>query len=187
MAVSYRKQKLHFFSWRVVFLLLLASNSNPLCFSAHSGSNLLPEPGVILDAGSLVAMVVKEVAVISAPLFGGLMAIVQLVSVTAGVTQKRYVPYAVAKRNTNVNYPCWYFEMYFTSYNTYQNRYHLEGLLVFCRLVHVMLNLYSLCIATEFNVHYWYSQEFYKHFWYSKQQSKKKKKNKRKELTDCQA
>ena len=92
---------------------------NPLCFSAHSGSNLLPEPGVILDAGrvildagSLVAMVVKEVAVISAPLFGGLMAIVQLVSVTAGVTQKRYVPYAVAKRNTNVNYPCWHFEMY---------------------------------------------------------------------------
>ena len=163
MAVSYRKQKLHFFSWRVFFLLLLASNSNPLCFSAHSGSNLLPEPGVILDAGSLVAMVVKEVAVISAPLFGGLMAIVQLVSVTAGVTQKRYVPYAVAKRNTNVNYPCWYFEMYFTSYSTYQNRYHLEGLLVFCRLVHVMLNLYSLCIATEFNVHYWYSQEFYKH------------------------
>ena len=66
---------------------------------------------MILDAGSLVTMVVKEVAVISAPLFGGLMAIV-LVSVTAGVTQKRYVPYAVAKRNTNVNYPCWYFEMY---------------------------------------------------------------------------
>ena len=91
------------------------------------------------------------------------MAIVQLVSVTAGVTQKRYVPYAVAKRNTNVNYPCWYFEMYFTSYSTYQNRYHLEGLLVFCRLLHVMLNLYSLCIATESNVHYWYSQEFYKH------------------------
>ena len=46
---------------------------------------------VILDAGSLVAMVVKEVAVISAPLFGGLMAIVQLVSVTAGVTQKWYI------------------------------------------------------------------------------------------------
>ena len=86
MAVSYRKQKPHFFSWRVFLLLLLASNSNPLCFSAHrSGSNLLPEPGVILDAGSLVTMVVKEVAVISAPLFGGLMAIVQLVSVTAGV------------------------------------------------------------------------------------------------------
>ena len=85
MAVSYRKQKLHFFSWRAFLLLLLASNSNPLCFSARSGSNLLPEPGVILDAGSLAAMVVKEVAVISAPLFGGLMAIVQLVSVTAGV------------------------------------------------------------------------------------------------------
>ena len=63
MAVSYRKQKLHLFPWRV-FLLLLASNSDPLCFSAHSGSNLLPEPGVILDAGSLIAMVVKEVVVI---------------------------------------------------------------------------------------------------------------------------
>ena len=35
-------------------------------------------------------MVVKEVAVISAPLFGGVMAIVQLVSVTAGGTQKRH-------------------------------------------------------------------------------------------------
>ena len=55
----------------------------PRAFVAHSGSNLLPEPGVILDAGSLVAMVVKEVAVISAPLFGGVMTVVQLVSVTA--------------------------------------------------------------------------------------------------------
>ena len=91
MAVSYRKQKLHLFSWRVFLLLLLASNSDdPLCFSAHSGSNLLPEPGVILDAGSLIAMVVKEVVVISGPLFGGVMAIVQLVSVTADGTQKRY-------------------------------------------------------------------------------------------------
>ena len=71
MSVSYRKQKLFFFAWKVFLLLLLASNSNPLCFSAHSGGNLLPEPGVILDAGSLVAVVVKEVAVISAPLFGG--------------------------------------------------------------------------------------------------------------------
>ena len=71
-------------------LLLLASNSDSLCFSAHSGSNLLPEPGVIVDAGSLIAMVVKEVVVISSPLFGGVMAIVQLVSVTAGGTQKRY-------------------------------------------------------------------------------------------------
>ena len=35
-------------------------------------------------------MVVKEVVVISGPLFGGVMAIVQLVSVTAGGTQKRY-------------------------------------------------------------------------------------------------
>ena len=59
MAVSYRKQKLHLFSWRVFLLLLLASNSDPLCFSAHSGSNLLPESGMILDAGSLIAMVVK--------------------------------------------------------------------------------------------------------------------------------
>ena len=90
MAVSYRKQKLHLFSWKVFLLLLLASNSDPLCFSAHSGSNLLPEPGVILDAGSLIAMVVKEVVVISGPLFGGVMAIVQLVSVTAGGTHKRY-------------------------------------------------------------------------------------------------
>ena len=81
MAVSYRKQKLHLFSWRVFLLLLLASNTDPFCFSAHSGSNLLPEPGVILDAGSLIAMVVKEVVVISGPLFGGVMAIVQLVSV----------------------------------------------------------------------------------------------------------
>ena len=32
-------------------------------------SNLLPEPGVILDVGSVVAMVVKEVVVISGPLF----------------------------------------------------------------------------------------------------------------------
>ena len=63
-------QKLNLFSWRVFLLLLLTSNSDPLCFSAHSGSNLLPEPGVILDAGSLVAMVVKEVVVISGPLFG---------------------------------------------------------------------------------------------------------------------
>ena len=64
--------------------------SDPLCFSAHSGSNLLPEPRVILDAGSLIAMVVEEVVVISGPLFGGVMAIVQLVSVTADGTQKRY-------------------------------------------------------------------------------------------------
>ena len=84
MAASYRKQKLHLFSWRVFLLLLLASNIDPLCFSAHSGSNLLPEPGVILDVGSLVAMVVKEVVVISGLLFGGVM------SVTAGGTQKRY-------------------------------------------------------------------------------------------------
>ena len=76
------------FSWRVFLLLLLASNSDPLCFSAYSGSNLLPEPGMILDEGSLIAMVVKEVVVISGPLFGGVMAIVQLVSVTAGGTQK---------------------------------------------------------------------------------------------------
>ena len=45
---------------------------------------------MILDAGSLIAMVVKEVVVISGPLFGGVMAIVQLVSVTADGTQKRY-------------------------------------------------------------------------------------------------
>ena len=90
MAVSYRKQKLHLFSWTVFFLLLLASNSDPLCFLAHSGSNLVPEPRVILDAGSLIAMVVKEVVVISGPLFGGVMAILQLVTVTADGTQKRY-------------------------------------------------------------------------------------------------
>ena len=65
-------------------------NSDPLCFSAHSGNNLLPEPGVILDARSLIAVVVKEVVVISGPLFGGVMAIVQLVSVIADGTQKRY-------------------------------------------------------------------------------------------------
>ena len=40
---------------------------------------------MILDAGSLITMVV-----ISGPLFGGVMAIVQLVSVTVGGTQKRY-------------------------------------------------------------------------------------------------
>ena len=61
-----------------------------MLFSTLAGSNLLPEPGVILDAGSLIAMVVKEVVVISGPLFGGVMAIVQLVSVTADGTQKRY-------------------------------------------------------------------------------------------------
>ena len=48
------------------------------------GSNLLPEPRVILDAGSLIAMVVKEVMVISGPLFGGALAIVQLVSLLVG-------------------------------------------------------------------------------------------------------
>ena len=100
MAVSYRKQKLHLFSWKVFLLLLLESNSDPLCFSAHSGSKLLPEPGVILDAGSLIAMVVKEVMVISGPLFGGVMAIVQLVSVTAGGTQKRYDNSIKFERNT---------------------------------------------------------------------------------------
>ena len=99
MAVSYRKQKLILFSWRV-FLLLLASNSDPLCFSGHSGSSLLPEPGVILDEGSLIAVVVKEVVVISGPLFGGVMAILQLVSVTANRTQKRYDNSIKLERNT---------------------------------------------------------------------------------------
>ena len=40
-------QKLNLFSRTVFFLLLLTSKSDPLCFSAHSGSNLQPEPGVI--------------------------------------------------------------------------------------------------------------------------------------------
>ena len=49
-AIRHKKLKLHL-SWKV-FLLLLACNHDPLCFSAHSGSNLqLPEPGMILDTG----------------------------------------------------------------------------------------------------------------------------------------
>ena len=49
-AIRNRKLKLHL-SWKVFLLLLLGSNHDPLCFSAHSGSNLqLPEP-VILDTG----------------------------------------------------------------------------------------------------------------------------------------
>ena len=58
------------------------------------------QPGVILDAGSLIAMVVKEVVVISGPLFGGVMTIVQLVSVTAGGTQKRYENSIKLEQNT---------------------------------------------------------------------------------------
>ena len=45
-------------------------------------------------------MEVKEVVVISGPLFGGVMAIVQLVSVTAGGTQKRYDNGIKLERNT---------------------------------------------------------------------------------------
>ena len=53
-AIRNRKLKLHL-SWKVFLLLLLASNHDPLCFSAHSGSNLqLPEPRVILDTGGII-------------------------------------------------------------------------------------------------------------------------------------
>ena len=58
-AIRNRKLKLHL-CWKVFLLLLLASNHDPLCFSAHSGSNLqLPEPRVILDTGSIIAMVMN--------------------------------------------------------------------------------------------------------------------------------
>ena len=89
-AIRNRKLKLHL-SWKVFLLLLLASNHDPLCFSAHSGSNLqLPEPRVILDTGSINAMVMKETVVTSSLLFGGFMLLVHLVSVT-GMARKRYV------------------------------------------------------------------------------------------------
>ena len=45
-------------------------------------------------------MVVKEVAVITGPLFGGVMVIVKLLSVTAGGTQKRYDNSIKFERNT---------------------------------------------------------------------------------------
>lgn len=75
--------KLHVFSWHPTVTL------QGLYFSAHFGINLLPEPGVILDAESHLAMVMKDVAVISGPLFGGVMTSVQLVSLTAGGTGKK--------------------------------------------------------------------------------------------------
>ena len=51
MLVSYRKQSLNLLSWRVL-LLLLASNSDFLYFSAHFGSNRLPEAWVTVTLAS---------------------------------------------------------------------------------------------------------------------------------------
>ena len=72
MAVRRSKMRVRIFSWRVVILLLFASKSDPLCFSAQSVSSLLPGPGVILDFGKLLNKEVVEqvVAEVGSVLFG---------------------------------------------------------------------------------------------------------------------
>ena len=76
MAVQRSKTRVHIFSWRVLILLLFASKRDSLCFSAQSGSSLLPSPGVILDFGKLLTagvnseVVEQVVAEVVSVLFG---------------------------------------------------------------------------------------------------------------------
>ena len=72
MAVRRSKMRVRIFSWRVVLLLLFASKSDPLCFSAQPVSSLLPGPGVILNFGKLLNKEVVEqvVAEVGSVLFG---------------------------------------------------------------------------------------------------------------------
>ena len=76
MAVQRSKTRVHIFSWRVLILLLFASKCDSLCFSAQSGSSLLPSPGVILDFGKLLTagvnseVVEQVVAEVGSVLFG---------------------------------------------------------------------------------------------------------------------
>ena len=49
MAKQSRPTRRFFSSWKLFLLLLLTSDSNPLCFSAQSGSQVLPDPGDFLS------------------------------------------------------------------------------------------------------------------------------------------